>query len=156
MVANLQAGNLDGFCAGEPWNSVAVQSRAGWCAAVSAELDPGHPEKVLMVRRDFAEKRGEEHLALVAALLEACEFCDAPDNHEQIIATLARPAYVDVPAAALRRGFGGPFDFGHGEVRPSRIFASFTGTMQMNRPRQSGVGFRIGARQRLVPGIRPR
>ena len=32
-----------------------------WAAASrsSAELDPGHPEKVLMVRRDFAEEREE-------------------------------------------------------------------------------------------------
>ena len=117
MVANLQVGNLDGFCAGEPWNSVAVQSRAGWCPAVSAELAPGHPEKVLMVRREFAEKRAGQHLALVAALLEACEFCDAPDNRERIIATLAQPAYVNVPASSLRRGFSAEFDFGHGEVR---------------------------------------
>ena len=80
MVANLKAGHLDGFCAGEPWNSVAVQSRAGWCVAASAELAPCHPEKVLMVRRDFAEKRESEHLALAAALLDACEFCDAPEN----------------------------------------------------------------------------
>lgn len=117
MVANLKAGNLDGFCAGEPWNSVAVQSHVGWCAAVSAELAPGHPEKVLMVRCDFARKRDEEHVSLVAALLEACEFCDAPDHREQIIATLARPAYVNVPAATLRHSLSAEFDFGHGEVR---------------------------------------
>jgi ABC-type nitrate/sulfonate/bicarbonate transport system substrate-binding protein len=29
MAANLKAGHLDGFCVGEPWNSVTVQSRAG-------------------------------------------------------------------------------------------------------------------------------
>ena len=78
-----------------------------------------------MVRDDFADKRGEEHIALIAALLEACEFCDAPDHREQIIATLARPAYVNVPAAALRRGFGSEFDFGHGEVRHIQNFSVF-------------------------------
>ncbi len=50
-----------------------------------------HPEKVLMVTREFAEKRAEEHLALVAALLEACEFCAAPENREQVVAVLALP-----------------------------------------------------------------
>jgi len=125
MVANLKAGNLDGFCVGEPWNSVAVQSRVGWCVAASAELAPGHPEKVLMVRRDFAERRDAEHVALVAALLEACEFCDAPDNREEIITTLAQPAYVNVPAAALRRGFSADFDFGHGGVRHIPNFSVF-------------------------------
>src|SRR5262249_26411819 len=101
MVVNLAAGHLDGFCVGEPWNSVAVQQDIGWCAATSAELQPCHPEKVLMVRREFAEKRGAEHLALIAALLEACEFCDVPENQDQIAATLSRPEYVNAPAAAL-------------------------------------------------------
>jgi len=125
MAANLKAGNLDGFCAGEPWNSVAVQSRAGWCVAASAELAPGHPEKVLMVRRDFAGKHDQQHVALIAALLEACAYCDEPAHHEQIITTLAQPHYLNVPAAALRPGFSGEFDFGPGGVRQVPDFNVF-------------------------------
>jgi ABC-type nitrate/sulfonate/bicarbonate transport system substrate-binding protein len=123
MVANLKSGNLDGFCVGEPWNSVAVQSRAGWCAAVSAELDPGHPEKVLMVRREFAERREPEHLALVAALIDACQFCDDPGNWDSLVTTLARPEYVGAGALALRAGITGHFDFGHGT---GRVVPNFT------------------------------
>jgi ABC-type nitrate/sulfonate/bicarbonate transport system substrate-binding protein len=107
VAANLKAGNLDGFCVGEPWNSVAVQSKLGWCAATSAQLDPGHPEKVLMVRREFAEHRPDEHVALVAALLKACEFCAQPENYDQISRTLARPEFVGVPAEILRQGLSG-------------------------------------------------
>ena len=125
MAANLKAGNLDGFCAGEPWNSVAVQSRAGWCVAVSAELAPGHPEKVLMVRREFAERCEEEHVALAAALLESCAFCDAPEHQAQIIATLARPNFVGVPGATIRHGFGQEFDFGHDQLRAVPDFNVF-------------------------------
>jgi ABC-type nitrate/sulfonate/bicarbonate transport system substrate-binding protein len=104
MVANLKAGNLDGFCAGEPWNSAATTAYAGVCVATSDELDPGHPEKVLMVRREFAENRAPEHIGLVAALVEACEWCAAPGNREQLVATLARPEYVGVPSTTLRHG----------------------------------------------------
>jgi ABC-type nitrate/sulfonate/bicarbonate transport system substrate-binding protein len=125
MVANLRAGNLDGYCVGEPWNSVAVQARAGWCAAASAELEPGHPEKVLMVRREFVETRAEEHLALVAALLEACKYCDAPEKRGEIVATLAQREYVNAPAASLRHGFDGEFDFGHGQIRAVPDFNTF-------------------------------
>jgi ABC-type nitrate/sulfonate/bicarbonate transport system substrate-binding protein len=125
MVANLKAGHLDGFCVGEPWNSVAVQSRAGWIAATSSELDALHPEKVLMVRGDFAAKRSEEHVALVAALLEACEFCDQPENHEQVIETLARPEYIGVAASALRHGISGEMDFGHDAERAVGDFCIF-------------------------------
>jgi ABC-type nitrate/sulfonate/bicarbonate transport system substrate-binding protein len=125
MTANLKAGHLDGFCAGEPWNSVAVQSRTGWCVATSAELEPGHPEKVLMVRKDFAQNRAAEHVALIAALLVACEFCDQPANHEFIAKILARPEYVGVDAAVLQRGLAGKMDFGHGLARHVANFCVF-------------------------------
>lgn len=133
MAANLQAGHLDGFCAGEPWNSVAVESRAGWIAATSAELDPGHPEKVLMVRRDFAEGRPGEHVALISALLEACEFCDAPENHDEVVSILSQPEYVGVSRNALRRGIIGELDFGHGVSRLVEHFCVFN-QLEANEP----------------------
>lgn len=125
MVTNLKAGHLDGFCVGEPWNSVAVQAHAGWWVATSAQLDPGHPEKVLMVRTEFAEKHAEEHVALVAALLEACEFCDAVENRERIITTLCRPEYVGATPHALQHAFDEEFDFGHGRTQSVPDFNVF-------------------------------
>ncbi|MDB6025324.1 MAG: putative Nitrate transporter [Verrucomicrobiales bacterium] len=125
MVPNLKAGNLDGFCVGEPWNSVAVEANVGWCVTTSAELSPDHPEKVLMVRREFAEKREAEHLALVAALLEALEFCERPENFSQIISTLAHPRYVGVAANTLSCGITGQFNFGHGVTRTVPNFCVF-------------------------------
>jgi ABC-type nitrate/sulfonate/bicarbonate transport system substrate-binding protein len=125
MVANLRAGHLDGFCAGEPWNSVAVQARTGWITATGAELDPHHPEKVLMVRADFAAERHAEHVALLAAVLEAAEFCDQPENHGRVAATLARPEFLGVAEATLRRGIDGAIDFGHGSERQMRDFCIF-------------------------------
>jgi ABC-type nitrate/sulfonate/bicarbonate transport system substrate-binding protein len=125
MAGNLKAGHLDGFCAGEPWNSVAVQSQAGWIAATSAALDPGHPEKVLMVRRDFAERRASEHVALIAALLDACEFCDAPENREEVISTLARREYVGVSEDEIRPALTNELDFGHGISRHVEDFCIF-------------------------------
>jgi len=42
-------GHLDGYCAAEPWNSIAIRDGSGWVAATSAEIDPGQPEKALLV-----------------------------------------------------------------------------------------------------------
>lgn len=125
LAANLKAGNLDGFCSGEPWNSVAVQSRTGWIAATSAELEPGHPEKVLMVRRQYAEQAPAEHAALVSALKEACEFCDHPANHPEIAATLAQPEFVGVPVEILLRSLSGQLDCGNGITRRVSDFFVF-------------------------------
>jgi ABC-type nitrate/sulfonate/bicarbonate transport system substrate-binding protein len=114
--ANLKAGHIDGYCVGEPWNSLAVMLRTGWITATSTDLAPGHPEKVLMVRRSFAEVREDEHLALIAALLEAGRFCDAPDNHERLVETLAQSDLVNAPVQAVRMSLSGLFDHGQGRA----------------------------------------
>ena len=125
--ANLKAGHLDGYCVGEPWNSLAVLTKTGWCVATSEEIAPRHPEKVLMVRRDFAERSHREHLLLIAALLEACEFCARPENRERLMETLAQPEYVGVPIQALRMGMAGTFDYGNGRIEKHSSFHLFAG-----------------------------
>ncbi len=125
MFENLRVGNLDGYCVGEPWNSVAIKEGIGWCACTSSELAPNHPEKVLMVRKSFADQYPEEHLRLVAALLEACIYCDNPANRESIVELLARPEYVNAPAECLRQSLVGPFNYGNGRIKPVPEFHVF-------------------------------
>jgi ABC-type nitrate/sulfonate/bicarbonate transport system substrate-binding protein len=111
MFPTMKLGYLDGFCAGEPWTSVAVHAEVGVCVATSSELAPLHPEKVLMVRQSFAIGRAEEHERMIAALLEACAFCDEPLNRAPFSEMLAHPHYVNAPAESLRAGLVGPFNF---------------------------------------------
>ncbi|MFM7426166.1 MAG: nitrate ABC transporter ATP-binding protein, partial [Elainella sp.] len=54
MLANLQAGNIDGFCVGEPWNTWASMEGIGYTIATDLEIWNGHPGKVLGVREDWA------------------------------------------------------------------------------------------------------
>ena len=112
MAANLKAGNLDGFCVGEPWNSIAIQCGAGWCVASTSQLAPNHPEKVLLVRHQFSEGRHEDHVRLIAALLEGCAYCDHSENHEEIVNLLGQPRFLNVPADHLIPGFRGALGFG--------------------------------------------
>jgi len=116
VFGNLKAGHLDGYCVGEPWNSLAVMTRTGFIAETSSDLAPGHPEKVLMLRRDFAQKHEPAHLALIAALTEAARFCDQPENRERVIEHLAESGFVNAPIQAIRLSLGGIFDFGNGRV----------------------------------------
>jgi ABC-type nitrate/sulfonate/bicarbonate transport system substrate-binding protein len=125
VCQNLKAGNLDGFCVGEPWNSLAVQSRLGWTVATSTDLSCGHPEKILLVREEFAEKKADQHLALMAALLEACEWCDRPENLEELVSMLCRPEYLNLPAKVILPSLGGRYDFGHGRRETIEGFFTF-------------------------------
>jgi ABC-type nitrate/sulfonate/bicarbonate transport system substrate-binding protein len=97
LYPTLKLGYIDGYCIGEPWTSMAVQSGAGVCVATSAELAPLHPEKVLMVRQGFAIGRAQEHEQILAALLEACAFCDRPENWPVVAEILCQRQYVDAP-----------------------------------------------------------
>ena len=67
----------------------------------------------------------DRYTALVAALLEACKFCDAPENRNEIVALLARREYVGTPAATLRPAFDGKLDFAHGQNRSVTDFTVF-------------------------------
>jgi len=125
MPGTLDAGHIDGYCVGEPWNSVAVSSRVGWMLAASAELAPNHPEKVLAVRRDFAEDCAGEHEALIAALLDACAYCDAPENRNTIAEILSRREFLNCPARDLMPALTGKLDFGHGRSHTTEDFMVF-------------------------------
>ena len=152
MVANLKSGNLDGYCVGEPWNSVAAQSGIGWCAAVSAQLAPGHPEKVLMVRTKFAEERESEHLALIAALSEACAICDQSENLDDVAKILAFPQYLNLPEKILANSLRGRFDFGGGRTETIFHFQNFHRN-EANEPSQEKIGWVV--RSMLQSGLVP-
>jgi len=106
----LKLGYLDGFCAAEPWGSVALQAKIGKSLETSLSMAPGHPEKVLLVRQDFVAERSEEHLRLIAALTEACYLCDQAENRLLLCELLAQPHFVNAPSECLRPGLVGPLD----------------------------------------------
>jgi ABC-type nitrate/sulfonate/bicarbonate transport system substrate-binding protein len=107
MSANLVAGNLDGFCAEEPWNSVAAERGGGGCVAASCELAPGHPEKVLAIRTQTWQLQPERVVELTAALLEAAMICADPVHLEELIQLLARREYLGLPPEQIRRAWTG-------------------------------------------------
>lgn len=115
MFSNLKAGSIDGYCVGEPWNSRAVYEGLGFVIATDMELWPGHPEKVLGVREDWVNQHPQTHIAMVKALLEACQYCDDPRNREEILTLLTQDQYVGSAPEYTRPGFIDPYDRGTGE-----------------------------------------
>ena len=114
MVANLKAASIDGYCVGEPWNSRAVNEDLGFVIATSLDIWAGHIEKVLGVREDWANKHPQTHLALVKALLEACDYCDDRRNREEVLEMLCQPQYVGSTPKHTRPGLIDPYDRGTG------------------------------------------
>ena len=62
----MRAGQIDGFCVGEPWNSVAVEAGIGAIVTPTTAIWPSSPEKVLGCRASWAERHPERLAALRA------------------------------------------------------------------------------------------
>lgn len=132
MPGSLAAGLLDGYCAGEPYNTAAVIQGTGWCPATSETIAPGHPEKVLLTTEDFAEARSAELAAIIRALDEACAFCDDQKNRRQLPGLLAPAFRSREDQALLAQSLIGPFDTGL-ERRDASRFHLFHRD-EVNRP----------------------
>lgn len=135
MVVDLQAGSIDGFCVGEPWNLRAAMENVGFTVATDLEIWPGHPGKVLGVREDWANAYPNTHIALVKALLEAGQYCADHANDEEVREIVASREYLSTnvdyiqlgdPSSAAcsleqpMREYAHHLFFGDGVNRPSR------------------------------------
>ncbi len=104
MVVDLQAGSIDGYCVGEPWNLRAAIEGIGFTVATDMEIWSGHPGKVLGLREDWANAYPNTHIALVKALLEACRYCADETNRDEIRQILARREYVSTSVDYIQLG----------------------------------------------------
>ena len=125
MVANLMANNIIGYCVGEPWNVRAVNDGIGFVVATDLDIWRGHPEKVLGVRKDWAEQYPNTHLAVVKALLEASQFCEPFENRDEIVQTLSKPKYLNLDPVYIRPGLAGPYPIRTTKIKYDKEFCQF-------------------------------
>jgi nitrate/nitrite transport system substrate-binding protein len=116
MVANMRAGRLDGFCAGEPWNVRAIEEELGFTAVLSEEIWPDHPEKVLAFTEDFSEAHPNSVKAALKALHEASLWCDEESNRDELAAILEQPQYLACLARTIKSRLGPMVDCASGRT----------------------------------------
>jgi len=133
MAPSLKAGLIDGFCAGEPWHSLAVAESSGWVVATSEDVLPGHPGMVLLAGPRMMRERAEEHAAVIRILYAAGARCDDPAHRPSVAAVLADSGHWRVPREIFERSLIGPFDDGVGPPRSIPRFHIFHGG-DTNRP----------------------
>jgi nitrate/nitrite transport system ATP-binding protein len=114
MVDRLRAGEIDGFCVGEPWNTVAIQEEIGFVIATDLDIWAGNPEKVLGFTEAWVQQHPNTHSAIVRAILEACEYCDEPRHRQEILVMLTQ--HLNISPQSIRPGLIGPFDRGGNTV----------------------------------------
>ncbi len=103
----LRVGQIDGFCVGEPWNSVAVDAGVGAIVTPTTALWPLSPEKVLGCRAEWASRYPEQLARLLRAVYRAAVWTERPENHAEVAKLLSEPGYVGCSAGLLHRALMG-------------------------------------------------
>ena len=99
----LKAGEIDGSCVGEPWNSIAVEQGAGQIVLATAQIWRRGVEKVLALRAERLKDIQPAIEGLLRAMRRAGEHFVDPDNWDTNAAILARPEYCDASHTLVRR-----------------------------------------------------
>lgn len=99
----LAAGEVDGICVGEPWNSVAVERGVGIIVNVTSHIWLRGVEKVLAMPARRAEDEAELVHRLIRALYAAGKAFVDPQRSSANAAILARADYLDGEAELIER-----------------------------------------------------
>jgi nitrate/nitrite transport system substrate-binding protein len=127
MPATLEAGTINGYSVGEPWNQQAIVRSVGVPVVTDYEIWKNNPEKVFGVTKAWAEKHPNTHLALVKALIRAAMWLDADNgaNRKEAAEIISRPQYVGADYQVIANSMTGTFEYGKGDVRALPDFNVF-------------------------------
>jgi two-component system, oxyanion-binding sensor len=107
MVDSIASGQIDGFCVGAPWNSIAVDRGVGHILHFVSDILVRAAEKVLAVRQNWSDKNPEVVAALIRATFRAAEFIEQPHNRAETARLLAQPQRIGVDAEVIQRTLDG-------------------------------------------------
>ncbi len=127
MPATMEAGTIQGYCVGEPWNQQAVFKGIGVPVITDYEIWPNNPEKVFGVTEAWAEQNPNTHLRLLRALIRAAHWLDENNNanREEAVKILARSSYVGADEEVIANSMTGTFEYEKGDVREVPDFNVF-------------------------------
>ncbi|MEQ8208230.1 MAG: CmpA/NrtA family ABC transporter substrate-binding protein [Lacipirellulaceae bacterium] len=131
MPATLEAGNIQGYCVGEPWNQQAVAKGIGVPVTTNYDVWKNNPEKVFGVTKSWADENPNTHLAVVKALILAGKWLDETDeqgklvNREEAARILSRSDYVGADFDVIKNSMTGFFYFQKTDKRAMPDFNVF-------------------------------
>ncbi len=123
MVANLRAGNLDGFLSPDPFNQRAVWEKVGFIHILTKDIWEGHPCCAFACSEQFTQEMPNTYAALLKAIVDATFYSQKQENRKEIAAAIAPTNYLNQPVPVVEQVLTGRFADGLGNVQdvPDRI-----------------------------------
>ena len=117
MVANLRAGNIDGFLGPDPFNQRAVFEEVGFIHLLTRDLWNGHPCCAFGTSTEFIQKNPNTFAALYRAVLTSAAMAREAKNRELIAKVIAPQQYLNQPETVIAQVLTGKFADGLGNVK---------------------------------------
>ena len=127
MPSTLEAGTIDGYCVGEPWNQQAVFKGIGVPVVTDYEIWKNNPEKVFGMTKEFTEKHPNTTVRIVKAMLRAAKWLDENDNanRPEAVKILSQSQYVGADYDVIANSMTGTFEYEKGDKRAVPDFNVF-------------------------------
>lgn len=129
MPSTLEAGTIDGYAVGEPWNQASVAKKIGVPVIVDPDIVGLNADKVFGLTEKFTQANPKTTKAVLRALIRAQMWLDADGgkNRPEAIKILAKPNYVGAEEKVLAASLSGKFTFSPGDTRDTPQFNLFFG-----------------------------
>jgi len=127
MPSTMEAGTIDGYCVGEPWNQQAVFKGIGVPVVTDYEIWKDNPEKVFGVSKKWADKNPNTHIRVVKAMIRAAQWLDANNNanRPEAVKILSKSQYVGADYDVIANSMTGTFEYEKGDKREVPDFNVF-------------------------------
>ncbi len=127
MPSTMEAGTIEGYCVGEPWNQQAVFKGIGVPVITDYEIWPNNPEKVFGMTAAFVAENPNTTIRVVKAMLRAAKWLDENGNanRPEAVEILSRSNYVGADADVIANSMTGTFEYEKGDKREVPDFNVF-------------------------------
>ncbi|WP_447598808.1 CmpA/NrtA family ABC transporter substrate-binding protein [Nitrospira sp. Nam80] len=117
MVANLKAGNVDGYLGPDPFNQRAVYENVGFIFKLSKEIWDRHPCCAFTVTKAFATQYPNTFHAMWRSIVDAAHYASNPAHRKEIAVAIAPTNYLNQPVTVLEQVLTGTFADGLGKIQ---------------------------------------
>lgn len=109
MVANLRAGNLDGYLSPDPFNQRAVYEKIGFLHMLTKDIWEGHPCCAFACSQKFATEMPNTYAALFKSIVDATHFSAKAENRADIAKAISPKNYLNQPEVVVKQVLTGRY-----------------------------------------------
>ncbi len=96
ILAGLERGKLAGYATDELFNQQTIADKKAFTAYIDRDIWHGHPEKIIASLDTWLKENPISAKAMMAAIVEACQYCENEKNLTTLAPMLGKSEYVDL------------------------------------------------------------